>query len=60
MTTSQINFSGKPIRKISNSNIYAIDLQLWSFHPPFASLMFVSPVFGQVVGVTHYSYTPDI
>ena len=58
MTTSQIKLSGKHVRKRSNSDISAIELQLWFFHPPFASLMFGPPLLGQVVGVTHSPCTP--
>ena len=36
-----------------NPDISAIELQLWFFRPPFASLMFGSPLLGKVVGVTH-------
>ena len=60
MTTSQIKFSEKHIRKISNFDISDIKLQLWFFHPLFASLLFGSPILGQVVGVAHSPCTPGI
>ena len=56
----QNKFSGKHIRKRSKSDIYPIKLKLWFFHPPFASLMYESPLLWKVVAVTLSSCTPSI